>query len=178
MNSISGSTILKKRNFNDLWWLYVIVLLMLLSTLISFLSSTSMDQDVPPGLFGYRFFRVSGVSMEPTIVNGSILIVKQTAPDMIQKNDIITYLCYRGQKACTTHRVIDIERLDNDRRQFITRGDGNSVKDPVPIPQDQVVGVVKQAFTANDISSGFKWIGLLAISLLIIFIYGRKFIYR
>ncbi len=78
-------TILKKRQINEVRWIRIIGILIVIFLLMSFASSATLSQDVPPGFFGYRFFRVSGVSMEPTIANGSILIVKQTAPEMIQK---------------------------------------------------------------------------------------------
>ena len=154
MKTLSGEKTINTQQMSDIQknhfirWMIILTLITLSVSIV-----TVYQPDIPPGLLGYRLFKVSGVSMEPTIENGSVLVVKQTDPALIKKNDIITYLCYRGHKACTTHRVIGIEELDEGKRQFITRGDGNLVKDPAPIPESQVVGVVKHAFPASGILS-------------------------
>ena len=133
--------------FNISKYQKILVFVLVFITAVAIVSLSKSD--VPPGFMGYRLFKVSGVSMEPTIQNGSILLVKKVEPEKIQANDVITYLCYRGHHACTTHRVIEIEKISGDKRQFITRGDGNQVNDPIPIPQDQVVGVVQYMAPPN-----------------------------
>ncbi len=154
MQTISGKKITDHQQMSDIQKnLYIRLMALIGLVLLSISIVTVFQPDIPPGLLGYRLFKVSGVSMEPTIENGSVLIVKQTDPALIEKNDVITYLCYRGHQACTTHRVVGIEKIGEGKRQFITKGDGNPVKDPVPIPQNQVVGVVKYVFAPTGILS-------------------------
>lgn len=137
-------------------------------------TSVVFQTNIPPGFVGYRFFRVSGISMEPTLLNGSILLVKQKDPELIKKNDIITYRCYRGPKSCTTHRVVGILELKKGELQFITKGDGNLVKDPIPVPAKQVVGVVKYVFTPSivDIFIEVKRV-LIIVGLILLIAYLR-----
>jgi signal peptidase len=78
------------------------------------------------GLFGYQPTLVSGVSMNPTLLVGDVVITKDVGPEEIAVGDIIRF---RLGGDFIIHRVIDIER--NETGTFIvTQGDGNNVEDP------------------------------------------------
>lgn len=94
---------------------------------------------------------VSG-SMSPTINKGDILFVKGTDPSLIKNGsaiekdgDIIVFDAYGLWASAPldpiVHRVVD-KWYDNDTWYFRTKGDANSLPDPVPIPGDKVIGVV------------------------------------
>ncbi|MCJ7648874.1 MAG: signal peptidase I, partial [Candidatus Lokiarchaeota archaeon] len=94
---------------------------------------------------------VSG-SMAPTINEGDILFVQGRNPSLIQNGsavekdgDIIVFNAYGLWSSAPldpiVHRVID-KWYDNGTWYFRTKGDANSLPDPVPISEDKVIGVV------------------------------------
>ena len=82
-------------------------------------------------IFGYSVFNVATGSMEPTIKQNDIIIVKTT--NQYQEKDIITF---EKDGDYITHRIININ--DNN---IITKGDANNTND-VAISKDAVVGKV------------------------------------
>ena len=82
-------------------------------------------------LFGYSVFNVATGSMEPTIKQNDIIIVKMT--DKYDVDDIVTF---EKDDAYITHRVIMIN--DNN---LITKGDANNTND-VAIDKKSVLGKV------------------------------------
>ena len=94
---------------------------------------------------------VSG-SMAPTINEGDILFVQGRDPSLIQNGsavekdgDIIVFNAYGLWSSAPldpiVHRVIE-KWYDNGTWYFRTKGDANSVPDPVQISEDKVIGVV------------------------------------
>lgn len=82
-------------------------------------------------IFGYSVFNVATGSMEPTIKQNDIIIVKMT--DKYEVDDIVTF---EKDDAYITHRVITIN--DNN---LITKGDANNTND-VAIAKSSVLGKV------------------------------------
>jgi signal peptidase len=90
------------------------------------------------GLFGVRPFLVSGVSMEPVLKAGDIVIVQNVTPEEIAKGDIILFR--RGSNRIL-HRVIETYE-SKGVKYFITQGDANNVED-LPVSFDDVEGKAK-----------------------------------
>ncbi len=82
---------------------------------------------------------VKSGSMEPTILTGSIVVVKPAAS--YAKNDIITFGEDTKQQIPTTHRIIDIQG-DFSTLTYITKGDANEEADGTPITQRDIIGKV------------------------------------
>lgn len=82
---------------------------------------------------------VKSGSMEPTILTGSIVVVKPAAS--YAKNDIITFGEDTRQQIPTTHRIIDIQG-DFSTLTYITKGDANEEADGTPITQRDIIGKV------------------------------------
>jgi signal peptidase len=82
-------------------------------------------------------------SMTPSYPAGTLVIVKPTDPQQIRIGDVITYQIKSGQPEVVTHRVIQIVEPAKvgDTVKFITKGDANSLADPVVKPI-QVRGTV------------------------------------
>jgi signal peptidase len=82
-------------------------------------------------------------SMNPSYPAGTLVIVKPTDTQQIRIGDVITYQITSNQPAVITHRVIQIVEptKGGDEVKFITKGDANSLPDPVVNPV-QVRGVV------------------------------------
>jgi len=75
--------------------------------------------------------------MEPALHVGSIVIVKPVKPEQIKVGDPITFEMNNQSGVVATHRVIEI---DSEKKEFITKGDANEVKDISPISFDRLIG--------------------------------------
>lgn len=78
-----------------------------------------------PHIFGYRPTAVLTGSMEPVYHVGSVIFVKEVAPEDVEVGDVITFST-PGMSYPTTHRVISI---DKDKQVFVTQGEANNVAD-------------------------------------------------
>jgi len=92
------------------------------------------------GIFGLRLFVVSTGSMETTIMQGELIIVKKIDTDKLSpEEDIITFISddpeIRGE--INTHRV---NRIENGR--VYTKGDANRDEDIFPVDTQKILGKV------------------------------------
>jgi signal peptidase I len=103
--------------------------LVVLGVIVLFLLSLT----VGPLLLPYKALTVYSGSMEPTIHTGSVAIDVPIAAQDVQVGDVITFVRPDNQNELVTHRVIQIETGPSGR-QWITKGDANSVADPWRVP--------------------------------------------
>lgn len=117
--------------------LFVIVVLMLLIVILQRVSNNTIT------IGGFRMFTVATGSMIPVYNVGDVLISKEIEPDKIQVGDDIVYLGKEGSFAnkVVTHRVILIEKDENEQIKITTQGVANNASDPV-IDQTQVYGKI------------------------------------
>lgn len=90
-----------------------------------------------PRLLGYEIYDVISGSMEPTISVGSIVYAKQIMPEEIVEGDIIVYYGEQMDGAIITHRVVENDVITG---RFITKGDANKQKDPMPVAYESYIG--------------------------------------
>lgn len=89
------------------------------------------------GVFGVQPSLVSGVSMEPTMHTGDIVVTRHVSADSLKVGDVIRF---RQNGRDVIHRVINIDR-SNGSLIFTTQGDNNSAKDQ-PVSAETVRGLV------------------------------------
>lgn len=113
--------------------------------LISFVLVVFLQRfsDNKMSLFNHRMFAVATGSMEPKYKVGDVLISKDVSPDKIKVGDTISYL---GKSSnfygkVITHQVVSIEKDENGKYVFHTKGLANLVEDPI-VDESQVYGVV------------------------------------
>jgi len=88
-------------------------------------------------IFGlYRSFAVRSGSMEPAIMTGDVIIVKQQTE--YYPDDVITF--YNGDHELITHRLKSIEA--DPEKKYYTKGDANRSFDDDNISLNQIVGKV------------------------------------
>lgn len=88
-------------------------------------------------IFGYTPYVVETGSMEPNLPVFSVAYVKSENAINIKNNDIIAF---HIDETIVTHRVIEI---NNDEEYFVTKGDANKSKDPVPVKYENCIGIIK-----------------------------------
>lgn len=108
-----------------------------------------------PTLFGYRSYVVITDSMTGTYDKGDVILVKvldaeelEKDPSAIKEEDVITFVAPEGFGAVegytVTHRIIEGPYKGEDGRWYVrTKGDAVQTADSVPVPLDNVTGLVK-----------------------------------
>ena len=92
---------------------------------------------------GIQIFRVISNSMKPEYNVNDILLVRQTNPEEIKVGNNITYLGKIDDEiyAPITHKVVQIEKTQENTLLFYTKGLANITEDPV-VTEQQIYGVV------------------------------------
>ena len=92
-------------------------------------------------VLGLQTFVVLSGSMEPYYHVGSIVYVKDVAPESLQVGDDISFLI--GEKTVATHRIVEIlpGATDSAGLRFRTKGTSNTTTDE-PVHQSKVLGKV------------------------------------
>ena len=78
-----------------------------------------------PKVIGFIPYAVLTDSMEPAYSVGSLIYVKESAPETIQVGDVITFRLDVKSGQLATHRVVANNTKD---KEFITKGDHNDRK--------------------------------------------------
>ena len=94
---------------------------------------------VLPKVFGYQIYGILTDSMEPEYSVGEAVFVKPVAPQDIKVGDAITFRLGTDSELTATHRVV---RIEEEKQQFITKGDANESEDTTPVGYSRVVGKV------------------------------------
>lgn len=92
-----------------------------------------------PRFLGYEVYHVISGSMEPAIPTGSLVYVKEAAPEEIKEDEIIAFYSSSETDSIVTHRVVENHTVSGE---FITKGDANDAEDPMPVSYDSLLGKV------------------------------------
>ena len=109
------------------------------------------------GLFGVRPTIVSGVSMNPILQAGDLVLTVDVAPEEVAVGDIIRF---RSGEVDILHRVVEIRH--GGSLEFVTRGDANNVNDP-PLAASAVEGRVVKVlpglgWPSIAVRLGLQWV--------------------
>ena len=96
-----------------------------------------------PRLFGYHIYAVVSGSMEPAIPTGSLVYIRETAPEDVEADDVIAFYSSADSASIITHRVVENRVLMGE---FITKGDANQTEDMNPVPYSNLIGKVVRSF--------------------------------
>ena len=155
---------------NALFILYMSVIIFLL-----YFSAKGIITGASPEIFNHKMYYVESGSMSPTINVGSLIVVEGMRGDNINVQDIITFKTDDG--TVVTHRLVAI---NNDGKDYVTRGDANSTDDPMPIGKENIIGKVK--FTVPFVGGLFQSLrtkqGIIAIGIVILVIVLIKIIFK
>lgn len=160
-----------KKILNILTTVLLIGLVVLLVVIIIARSSGSSLS-----IFGYRMYKVSSDSMVPTLNVGDVILVKKTAPEDIEKGDIITYMAQEGEMAGNpiTHRVVAEPEEHNGTWVFLTQGDSEGAPLDPKITDSQLLG--RYVRTLPIISKIYTPTGMIVLIILILILFGYELI--
>ncbi len=133
-----------------------------------------------PNVFGYKIFRVSSGSMQPQLMIGDVILVKDVEPVEVKKGDIVTYKGEVGDldDKFITHMMIEDPLYVDGDYVFKTQGVAEGA---VPDPQwysDQLVGVfVCKIPFINEVYNFFLTpYGFITFVLVIVVLFGYELI--
>ena len=118
------------------WCILSIVFLLMIVPLSSILIQKHIKKLPVPMFLGYAYMKVNTGSMNGTINEGDMIIVKKTNDYSL--GDVVTYIEENG-KVAVTHRIVNYGPQDG---MYITKGDANLSEDVLPITSEQIVGKV------------------------------------
>ena len=154
--------------------------LIILCAVVVMLSVVFTRSGEVPRIGGYSLMCVVSGSMEPEIPTNSLVLVKETPADEVEKGDIISF--YSSDPALdgaiNTHRVVDIKTVDGEL-EFVTRGDANGFIDQYTAKAKFLVGKVALVSPSLGIlvklsSNPLIFIPLIIVPLLIMLLLGIR----
>ena len=91
-------------------------------------------------LVGFDVYTVLSGSMEPNLPVGSLIYVKDVAPESLEAGDVITYMA--SEKVVVTHRIVEVVPDENDPSvlRFRTKGDANNSEDEGLVHSKNILG--------------------------------------
>ena len=116
----------------------VFVPLLLINVTLIVKSYTSPDK--VPDFLGYKPFIVLSGSMEPSIMTGDLVFVKETDPDSLKVGDVIAY---KSGSAVVTHRIVEV-KSENGETRYVTQGDANNAADQGLVKPADVEGIYQR----------------------------------
>lgn len=116
--------------------IYVILLIILCINFIIIIQS-KVRKDKVPSIFGYKPFIVLSGSMQPNIMVGDLVLVKNVDAKELKVNDVIAFR--DGDKIVTTHRIVDTDTSTGEKC-FVTKGDSNNTKDEKLVCKNKIEG--------------------------------------
>ncbi len=155
----------------------ILVIAIILAAVCTYVSFVSTSGSGVPSILGIRPFTVQSDSMYPVLQPGDLIIdtaVKD--PATLTIGDIVTYwTIIDGERVLNTHRITGIYD-GGTYRIFETKGDRNTIADPLTVHESEIVGKfsfripgVGKVLDYLQTSTGFLLIIVLPVLLFFIF---------
>jgi len=155
----------------------ILVLAIALAAVCTYVSYVSTSGSGVPSILGIRMFSIQTDSMYPTLLPGDLIF--DTAvddPGELRKGDIITYwTVINGERVLNTHKIHEIYD-GGGYLIFETKGDANTVTDPLTVHESEIVGKyavrvpgVGKVFDYLQTSTGFLIVVVVPVFLFFLF---------
>lgn len=122
--------------------LYIIIIPVIIFN-FTLIAKSFINPNKTPDFFGYKNFIIVSGSMEPTIMTGDAIFVKEVPQNELEVNDIISF---QDNGIITTHRIIEIIE-ENGTIKYKTKGDHNNTEDKEKVAYEKIEG--KYQFKIN-----------------------------
>ena len=155
----------------------VLVLAIALAALSTYVSYVSASGNGVPSVLGIRMFSIQTESMYPTLNPGDLIFDKAVKdPSALQRGDIITYwTVINGERVLNTHRIHEIYD-GGGYLIFATKGDNNTMADPLTVHESEVVGLystkvggIGKVFDYLQTSTGFLLVIVIPCALFFVY---------
>lgn len=117
-------------------YIYITIIPAIIYNMTLFVKTTINPTEIPDFL-GLKSFVIISASMEPTIMTGDAIFVKEVEKAEIKKKDIISF---HENEDIITHRITKIVK-NNGVTEYTTKGDNNRNEDKGKVTYDEIEGV-------------------------------------
>ncbi len=161
----------------------ILIIAIVVAVIATYVSFVSTSGNGVPNIFGLRLLSIQTDSMYPTIKPGDLVIATGVDdPSTLKKKsddyegDIITYwTIINGERVLNTHRIVEIYD-GGGYLIFQTKGDANTLEDPLTVHESEVVGQYKaqisgvgKVFDYLQTSTGFLIVVVIPVFLFFLF---------
>ena len=161
----------------------ILIIAIVVAVIATYVSFVSTSGNGVPNIFGLRLLSIQTDSMYPTIDPGDLVLATGVKdPSKLQKKtddypgDIITYwTVINGERVLNTHRIVEIYD-GGGYLIFQTKGDNNTLEDPLTVHESEVVGQYKaripgvgKVFDYLQTSTGFLIVVVIPVFLFFLF---------
>ena len=156
----------------------ILVVAIIIAAFCTYTSYVSTSGNGVPNILGIRIMSIQTESMYPTLNPGDMIFdtpVKDTSE--LEIGDVITYwTVIDGERVLNTHRISEIYD-GGGYLIFETKGDNNTVADPLTVHESEIIGQWKGAkigglgkvFDYLQTSTGFLIVVVIPVALFFIF---------
>lgn len=152
----------------------VLVIAIILAAISTYISFVSTSGNGVPSILGLQMYSIQTESMYPILKPGDLIFdtaVKD--PAELEIGDIITYwTVINGERVLNTHKVHNIYD-GGGYLIFSTKGEANTVEDPLTVHESEVVG--KYKFRVEGLGKVFDYLqdstGFLVVVVIPVFIF-------
>lgn len=141
----------EKQKVTRTWQIISIIIYILIIPILiinfTLIIKSFINSNETPSILGYKNYIIVSGSMEPTIMTGDSIFVKEVPQNEIKINDIISF---QDGNIITTHRIIKIEE-ESGIKKYTTKGDNNNIEDKEKITYDKIEG--KYQFKINGVGN-------------------------
>ena len=161
----------------------ILIIAIVVAVIATYVSFVSTSGNGVPNIFGLRLLSIQTDSMYPTIDPGDLVLATGVKdPSKLKKKsadyegDIITYwTIINGERVLNTHRIVEIYD-GGGYLIFQTKGDNNTLEDPLTVHESEVVGQYKakipgvgKVFDYLQTSTGFLIVVVIPVFLFFLF---------
>lgn len=138
-------------------------------------------------VFGFQHFVISSTSMEPDLLFGDVVVIKQVTSVEIREGDVITFYAKTDPdakiKERITHYVARVDVLDDGSYQIRTRRAGTTTLDSWTVAEEDVVGIYMghfggigkiTLFMSHPLGLRVLIINVVIIALIVIVIFSKR----
>ena len=155
----------------------VFVIVVIIAIIMIMLSINSSKEGISSFL-GFTPFSIETNAMEPTIMSGDLIIVKQNIDrDNLAKDDIVSFFTmYKNEKIVQTSRIIEVRKTKN-MTAYITEGDNQKTAERKEIAPGDIIGlytgtkIAKWGVVYEFLNSKNGFLICIIIPLFIFFVY-------
>lgn len=156
----------------------ILFFIVIIFAIIMIMLSVNSDNNGVATLFGYIPFSIQSGSMEPTIMKGDLIVVKQVEDNSkLEKDDIISFFALEEKtKIIKTHRIIEVKH-NGAMTSYVTKGDNNPVEDEIEVAPGDIIGkytdfkINKLGSIYDFLNSKYGFLICIIIPLFIFFVY-------
>lgn len=147
--------------------LCVILALMLVLNCVLIVSS-AVNPNKVPSIGNYSPLIVLTESMHPQIKAGDLILCKHVNQSQASQLTVGTVISFydpdEGSSAVVTHKIIQVLTDDQGNVSYVTQGVNNNIRDRLPVPSADVIGVytgVRFAFVGKVVMFAQTTVGLV-----------------